>query len=369
MSKSEAEIELNVVLETMVDGAIIIDSKGIIQSFNPASVRIFGYEAAEVIGRNVSCLMLSPDKERHDAFIEAYVASGNKKIIGIGREVKGLKKDGRAFPMELSVGEANTAKGRYFIGIFRDLTRRTEDRLRFEQLQAEHFHLSRVASMNQMASTIAHEINQPLTAAFNYLEAIDIMLKKETGGITDEIAPILNKSKEQIKRASNIISRMRQFIERGEVEKSGTPVKPLIETSKKLAIMPFKDAAIVVEKYIGRDVDAVHANAIQIQQVLVNIIQNACESMASVSDRKLVISVSKAKDKGFVQFDIADNGVGITEPEMERLFLPFNSNKKNGMGVGLSISHSIIREHGGSMWAEQNHPNGMVFSFTLPTAR
>ena len=166
----EREALLRAILETSPDGLITIDETGTIQSFNPAAERMFGYDAAEVIGRNVSCLMPSPYREEHDAYLERFLRTGEKRIIGIGREVLGQRKDGTIFPLELAVGEVQAAGRQFFAGFVKDVSARQQSEQRLQELQAELIHVSRLSAMGEMASALAHELNQPLTAIINYAQ-------------------------------------------------------------------------------------------------------------------------------------------------------------------------------------------------------
>jgi two-component system, LuxR family, sensor kinase FixL len=171
LAQRESELRLRSILDTVPDAIVVIDGQGIIQSFSPAAERLFGYDGAEVVGRNVKILMPTPYREAHDGYLDRYLRTGERRIIGIGRVVVGLRKTGETFPMELQVGEFAVAGSRYFTGFVRDLTERQEAERRIQDLQAELLHASRLSVMGQMASTMAHELNQPLTAVMNYLEA------------------------------------------------------------------------------------------------------------------------------------------------------------------------------------------------------
>src|SRR5690606_22686780 len=169
-------IHLRSILETVPDAMVVIDEKGRIISFSKAAERMFGFAEAELLGENVSALMPSPDRERHDGYLQRYLETGEKKIIGIGRLVTARRRDGTTFPMELSVGEATIGAERIFTGFIRDLTERQEAEKRLHTLQDELAHVSRVTAMGTLATSIAHELNQPLTAIANYVETASDML-------------------------------------------------------------------------------------------------------------------------------------------------------------------------------------------------
>jgi len=358
------DIELTDVLNTLVDGAIIIDDKANIVFFNKACMDIFGYTANAVMNQNVKMLMPEPFQSEHDAYVEAYQKTKIRKIIGIGREVAGKRQDGSTFPMDLAVGETRINGQSFYIGIIRDLSDYNDRKRKFEHLQEQHFHLSRVAAMNEMGTTIAHELNQPLSASVNYIETTRALLS-DFPGSTDTLDDVLDKAAEQIQRASEIIARMRRFIERGDIEKTPLKLDNLIDSSLLLASPAFKHLNVQVSVDLPDNLPFISGNDIQIQQVLVNLIRNAFESMEDSERRKLDIVVERVKQNA-IQVLIKDSGRGLTSRQIDKLFTAFSTSKSGGLGVGLSISQSIISNHGGQIWAEPNQPEGSIFGFTLP---
>lgn len=366
MDNHEAEIELEAVLDTLVDGVIIINALGVMSLFNPACEKMFGYEPGEVIGQNVKMLMPEPYQTEHDTYLKNYKDTAVKKIIGIGREVRGKRKNGSIFPMDLSVGESSLEGKPIFVGIIRDLTKRHEERRKYEHLQEEHFHLSRVSAMNEMGSAIAHELNQPIAASINYTETAKLIIERGGTLDTDKLMSILNRAVEQTHRASDIISRMRGFIERGDVEKAPQNIRDIAETSVRLAFLGLDNQDIALTYDIKNDIPLVFVNSIQIQQVFVNLIKNACEAMFDSPQKDLLIRATLSDSGDYVSVSVIDTGRGLTEKDIETLFVPFSSQKSEGMGVGLSISQSIITHNGGQLWAQPHNPVGSVFHFTLP---
>ncbi len=367
MTGTTTQTELEAVLDTMVDGVIMIDERGIIQRYNPACAVIFGYRAEEVIGRNVSILMPDPDRHQHDDYISNYQKTGNAKIIGIGREVRGRRKDGSTFPMYLSVGEMSDVQTNAFVGIIRDLTVESEQRAKFDQLQRDHFHLSRVSAMDQMGAAIAHELNQPLTAIMNYLEAGAALIVQDQAGSKDKIQSVMRQSIGQADRAASILTRLRRFIESGDIEKTIQGLDDIIQTAAKLTLPAYKNEDIALDIRLAPDLPSVLVSDIQIQQVLVNLIRNACEAMHNSAEKNLTIK-AELDGNDYAKISICDTGIGMTDAQLEKLYEPFSSNKQGGLGVGLSISQSIIANHNGRIWAERNVPQGLCFYFTLPTA-
>jgi len=357
---------LNAVMNTLVDAAIVIDETGEIQVINPAGEAIFGFKAEELIGRNVTVLMPEPYHSGHDNYIHNYIRTGEKKIIGIGREVQGKRKNGDVFPMSLAVGEMGQPASLLFIGIIRDLTDHNRREVEFDDLQSRHFHLSRVAAMNEMGAAIAHEINQPLAATANYIETAKILSGRATD-TEDRLTPILERALEQNNRAAEIIARMRTFIERGDVDLGPVDLEQALEASLSLSLSKFRDTGIVVIRDIDPKATCVRGDSVQIQQVLVNLIRNGCEAMSGRNETRLtIVVVPDAEHKDMVRISVSDTGIGLSADKLPDLFTAFSSTKSEGLGVGLSISRSIVRAHGGRIWATMNEAGGATFSFTLP---
>lgn len=489
MAPGSDEARFRAVVETAVNGVILIDARGTVLVFNPACERLFGYRADEVIGRNVRMLMPPPYQGEHDAYLDNYRRTGQRKIIGIGREVIGQRKDGSTFPMDLSVGEAKQDDGEVtFVGIIHDLTERklaegrrarlaaivdsTSDAIigmdlegtitswnrgagdiygwtateivgrlavaleapehrrdlehnlerlrrgdevaryettgrrkdgtdvevsvtmsptrnergevigfskiardvtelrraerRVQELTAELVHTARLSAMGQLSSSLAHELNQPLTAVLNYAEAARHMLANAPEA-PPKVAEFLEKAASQAERAGQIMRRLRRFVEKGPSEQSAESLNQVVEEASALATTGARLDGIDVELALAPDLPPVHIDKIQIQQVVVNLVRNAVEALRQTRQRRLVIRTA-AHDGHHLEVAIADTGPGIPEEIARDLFKPFVTTKKEGMGIGLSISQSIVESHEGRLWAEPNPGGGTVFRFILPRA-
>ncbi|WP_238122466.1 MULTISPECIES: sensor histidine kinase [unclassified Xanthobacter] len=357
------EAHLSSILSTVPDAMVVIDEHGIMRSFSATAERLFGYTAAEAVGQNVSVLMPSPHREAHDAYIGRYLHTGERRIIGIGRVVVGERKDGSTFPMELSVGEMRSATERFFTGFIRDLTERQETEARLQELQAELVHISRLTAMGEMASTLAHELNQPLSAIANYIKGSRRLLE---GGVvrTEMLQGALEKAGEQALRAGQIIRRLRDFVSRGESERRVESLAKLVEEASALALVGAKEHGIQVRFHYDPGCDLVLADKVQVQQVLLNLMRNALEAMMEAPRRQLLVQTEPAEDD-MVMISVSDTGSGISPEIKAQLFTPFVTTKRQGMGVGLSISRTIIEAHGGRIWVESNPAGGATFRFTL----
>lgn len=362
----EREARLRSVVDTALDGIVIIDKKGRMQSFSPAAERLFGYEEREVVGRNVNMLMPPPYREEHDGYLERYLGTGEKRIIGIGRVVVGQRKDGTTFPMDLAVGEFLLEGERFFTGFVRDVSERQSRERRLLDAQAQIRHLSRVSEMGEMASAIAHELNQPLTAIVNYVEASRRTIATTGIAVPDRVHEYMEKAVVQAGRAGDIIRRLREFLRKGEVGRAPEVVNPVVEEASALALIGSAELGVRVFMKLGKDLPAVLIDKIQIQQVVLNLVRNSVEAMAATVRKELTIATDLRDDAVLVA--VADTGPGLPEEVASRLFQPFLTTKESGMGLGLSICRSIVEVHGGRIWADGGTNGGTVFYFTLPMA-
>jgi two-component system sensor kinase FixL len=362
------EAHLNSIMQTIPDAMIVINDRGIIQSFSAAAERLFGYTSAEVVGHNVRKLMPNPYREQHDGYIGRYLSTGEKRIIGIGRIVDGERSDGSTFPMELSVGEVNSPGGRFFTGFIRDLSERQETEARLQELQTELIHISRLSAMGEMASALAHELNQPLSAIANYMMGSRRLLENQQDENSRLVRDAMDKAAEQSLRAGQIIRRLRDFVARGESEKRVESLKKLIEEASALALVGTKEHGIRVSFRFNTSNDRVIADRVQVQQVILNLIRNAIEAMEGLPQRELVVSTEDVDDT-MIAVSIADTGAGLAAEIQSKLFEPFVSTKESGMGVGLSISRTIVEAHGGMISAQPNPGGGTVFRFTLRSVK
>ncbi|WP_157216056.1 PAS domain-containing sensor histidine kinase [Flavisphingomonas formosensis] len=362
-----SESHLRSILSTVPDAMIVIDEEGVILSFSAAAERLFGYRAAEIRGRNVSALMPSPDRERHDGYIRRYLETGEKRIIGIGRVVFAARKDGTTFPMELSIGEATGGGQRVFTGFIRDITERQRTERRLETLQSELIHVSRLSAMGTMASTLAHELNQPITAVTNYVEAVRDLLGAPDPDDLPMIREALDDTAKEALRAGHIVRRLRDFVARGEVEKTIEKLPALVNEAAVLGLLGAREKGVEPVFDLDPYASPVLVDRVQIQQVLINLIRNAVEAMANSEKRKLLVA-TQPDAPGYVRVTVADTGAGVAPELASQLFSAFVSSKSEGMGLGLSICRTIVEAHGGRIWTEPRPGGGTQFHFTLVRA-
>jgi two-component system sensor kinase FixL len=359
--------DLHALIDTVPDAMVVIDVKGTIISFSKGAERMFGYAEDEILGENVRMLMPSPDREQHDGYLSHYVETGEKRIIGIGRVTTARRRDGAAFPIDLAVGEVVLRNERVFAGFIRDLTDSRETERLLHNLQGELAHASRITSMGTLATSIAHELNQPLTAVTNYVQAARDLLAEPTPENVELVREALAETANEALRAGQIVHRLRDFVSRGDSSREIASLHRLVKETTALALL---DVSVRNTDFITRldpKLDEVLVDPVQVQQVLLNLMRNALDAMADIPVRQLAIGSAPADD-GMVRITVSDSGPGLAPEIAERLFQPFVSTKDSGMGLGLSICHTIVSSHGGKIWAEPSDLGGAAFHFTLMSA-
>jgi toluene monooxygenase system protein E len=367
----KAEQGYRVMIETANDAVVCMDESGTILLANPATMGVFGYEPAELLGKPLTVLMPEFLRKVHEDGYRRYLTTGERHLNWQGTELTGLHKNGEEFPVEISFGEEVTADGhRMFTGFVRDISgKKQTEKLRasLHETQAELTRVSRLTTMGELAASIAHEVNQPLTGITSTGNACLRLLANQN------LDPqVLRRALEEIvadgTRASAVIARIRGFIKKTPPEKQALDINEAIQEVLALAGHELQKNDILVESQLTKTLPLVPADRIQLQQVLLNLIINGIEAMAEVTDRPRVLGIQSHLDEsGNVLIAVRDAGTGLGS-EADRLFTPFFTTKANGLGMGLPISRTILEDAGGRLWAAPNSPHGAVFSFTLPAA-
>ncbi|HUG61529.1 MAG TPA: PAS domain S-box protein, partial [Methylomirabilota bacterium] len=299
------------VLDTAADGIVVIDEEGRILAFNKSCEALFGYVADEVIGLNVKIIMPPKYAHDHDRYISNYRETGERRIIGIGREVSGMHRDGTVFPLELSVGEAVSADGRQFIGILRDLRPRKQFELRLSQLQAQVVHMTRLSAMDEMGAAMAHELNQPLTALMLYLQAVMRPLRLGDGSVhPDKVVAIMEKALAEAERAGGIIQRMRQMVEKRDPERSRNDLRSVVDEAVDLSAFVAQGSTVRIRRAYGDEPLVADVDPIQIQQIVINLLKNAVEVARDSEDRWVEIALTRTDRQALVK--VSDSGPGLS---------------------------------------------------------
>jgi len=362
-----SEENYRLVVETAPDAVISIDERGAILFANPATVRIFGYDPTELIGKPLTVLMPEFLRKLHEKGFSRYLATGQRHINWQGTELTALRKNGQEFPVEISFGELSRDGHKVFTGFIRDISERKQAQQALQMTQADLARVSRLTTMGELAASIAHEVNQPLTAVTNNSSACLRLLA------ADNLKPeVLHRALEEIvadgNRASAVVARIRGFIKKEPVEKNRLDMNDVIQEVLALADRELYENRVRLERQLTKALPLVLADRVQMQQVLLNLIMNGIEAMIPVTDQPRSLWVeSRVDESGDILVAVRDSGTGLGSAA-DRVFTPFFTTKANGMGMGLSISRSLVENHGGRLWAMPNSPIGAVFSFTLPVS-
>lgn len=367
---------LGLIIETAPDAIITADENGLILSFSPAAERIFGHQEQEVVGRNLTCLMPEPYHSEHDGYMESYLRTGEKHIIGKGREVRARRKGGEIFVAELAVGELKLGTKHVFTGFIRDADDRARAEARARDLQHRLDRVARIQLLGEISAALAHEINQPLAAISNFAEATRQALGDDAPDV-EKIAEQVAAIADQSIRAGEIIRRMRQLIDRGQADIQVEDINDIIMEAVRVGRLSTTSVGPHIHLDLGKELPAVLADRVQIQQVILNLMRNAIEAVSdddidlSIASRRAdnsgVVTLSAGTNREKILVSISDTGPGIPDEILERIFEPLLTTKSTGLGVGLAVCRTIVEAHGGSIWAE-NTKKGAAFHFTLPVA-
>jgi two-component system sensor kinase FixL len=363
---SERASEFDALMEAAVDAIVVIEGDGTIVSFSRAAEQMFGFARAEVIGHPVDVLMPEPYRSEHATYLDRYERTGEARIIGVGREGRGRRKSGEVFPVWLSIGESRTESGRRYVGIIRDLTEQRRAELERHSLELRLAHVSRLSLLGEMAAGIAHEINQPLSAITNYSQAAKNLLD---GGHGDEetLRTACLGISEQVQRAAEVIQNLRKFVRKHEIEKARLNLAQLIGGIMVLVTADASHAGVSVVTRLDSRLPDISGNAVQLQQVILNLTRNAVDAMRGQVGRAKEIRIESAMaGSKQVEIRVSDSGPGVSGALQQAIFHPFFTTKEEGLGVGLAISRSIVEAHGGTLRYEDRQGGGSTFIVTLP---
>jgi two-component system sensor kinase FixL len=343
----ESEARQRTIIDAVNDAIIALDDQNIVLSMNEAGVEMFGYDREDVIGQDIRMLLPKFD--------------GVAKIGGADREMEARRRDGSLFPTEATITQTEHDNATLFVACVRDLSEKRHAEARLRRL-----HLERLAAIGGIAAGLAHELNQPLTANATYLKSAKRLLQTPSEQRRVSVEEVLDKAAEQIMRAGRIVSSLRGLAAHGEPDKLMQNLHELIRKTHEFLAAALIEAKVQVTLRLNAEKDTIVADAVQIQQVLTNLIDNAREAMTASKRRELTISTSLID--GMIQVDISDTGPGIPDLIKSRMFEPALTTKHGGMGVGLAIARMIVEAHHGRLWAQPRGKIGAVFSFTLPLA-
>lgn len=352
---------LQTVLQTVLDGLLVIDAKGTIQSFNAAAVKIFGYEPEEVIGRNVKMLMPEPYHSSHDTYLHNYLTTGEKKVIGIGREVTARRKDGIVFPMELGINEMQIEGRRMFVGTIRDITARKNAEAELKQMVDQL--LESNTELERFAYIASHDMQEPIRMVTNFSEIV----AKDYGHVLDDTG------REYLNLVVNSGQRMRSLVEDllaySRVGNEGMHMAPFSgESALSGALENLKNLIDERNAEISFDpLPELYGNPVQFMRLVQNMITNAIKYQRKGNRPKIHIGVEDRQNEWLIS--VSDNGIGIKKEFAEQIFQPFRRlhtwDTIKGTGLGLAICRKIVENHGGRIWVDSLPGEGCVFYFTI----
>ena len=359
------ESELLSILEARPDAQFTFDANYRIQSFSPAATQTFGYDEHEVVGLDVKMLTTASTEPGNHFPTDP---SGSSDALAY-RVLIGRRRDGTAFPMEVTIGEYPGHSARLFVGHVRDLTKRRGTDQRLSEMQHDLLHATRLSAMGQMTAAIAHELKQPLAAISNYVNAAKFTIEggdksKDSAALIKEY---LDTAGQEAARAGEVLTHLREFVEKREGSRAPTNLSGTVEDAVALAFVATSDSKVRIQLHLDWTLAPVLIDRIQIQQVIVNLVRNSAEAMGTVENRDLTVSTGPGQP-GFANVTIADTGPGLAPGVLSQLFMPFVTTKATGMGIGLTICQAIVEAHGGRIWLVKSSPVGTTFSFSLPLA-
>jgi PAS domain S-box-containing protein len=356
-----------VVVETASDAVVSMGESGAIQFANAATIRVFGYDPKELIGEPLTVLMPEYMRKLHENGFRRYLTTGQRHINWQGTELTCLRKNGQEFPVEVSFGEVTMNGHRVFTGFIRDITERRqaeEGRERLRRVEADLAHVNRVSTMGELTASLAHELNQPITAAIASARACLRWLDRELPDLERASAAAMRIEKDGT-RAAEIINRLRSFYKKGTpLQRELVDVNDVVREMLDLLRAEAGRHSVSLQTDLA-EVPEVLADRVQLQQVFMNLMLNAIEAMKDTGG-ELTLK-SELGDGGDVLLSVSDTGAGLSAENADQIFNAFFTTKPQGTGMGLAISRSIIESHGGRLWAIANSGRGATFQFTLPT--
>jgi len=354
-------------VEAAPNAMVMVNREGHIILLNDQTEKVFGYAREELLGRSIDVLIPERHRSVHADLSHDYLLAPAARAMGERRDLHGRRKDGSEVPVEVGLNPISTPEGTAILASINDITARRKVEVETAQQRNELTHLSRVAMLGELSGSLAHELNQPLTAILSNAQAALRFLARDPGNIA-EIRNILEDIAEDDKRAGEIIRRLRTLLRKGEVRHRPLEVNEVVLDVLRLMRSDRLNRDVAVSSELAVDLPWVEGDRVQLQQVLVNLVMNGCDAMDGASgDRRLTLRTAVAG--GEVEVSVADRGRGIPPGELERVFEPFVSTKEEGLGLGLAVCRSIVAAHHGRLWAANNADRGASFRFTLPASR
>jgi PAS domain S-box-containing protein len=363
-----SEARYRVVVETASDAVISMDESGVIILANAATKRVFGFEPAELIGRPLTTLMPESMQRLHEAGYKRYLATGERHLNWQGTEVTALRANGEEFPVEVSFGEMMADGHKIFTGFIRDISEKKLAETALAKARADLANVARITSLGELTASIAHEVNQPLSGIVTNASTCLRMLNGDPPNI-DGARETARRTIRDGNRASDVITRLRTLFSRKEINLEPVDLNEATREVIALSLTELQRDGIVLQHEFADELPPVQGDRIQLQQVILNLLHNASDAMSTVDDRPRQLFITTALDGEHARVTVKDTGVGFDSEITDQLFESFYTTKQDGMGIGLSISRSIIEAHRGHLWAAVNDGPGSTFAFSIPRDR
>jgi PAS domain S-box-containing protein len=357
----QAEERFRMVVESAPNAVVVVNADGKIVLVNTQCERCFGYRRADLVGQPAELLVPERFRTAHSTNGVTFGVSPPAAPHGAKRELYGRRKDGSEFPVEIGLTPMQTREGSLVLCVIVDITARRQA----EEARQELAHASRLTLVGELTASIAHEINQPLGAIISYADAADLLLESAPASLA-QVRKILEYIRRDDLRASEVIRRLRALLRKDEMEMRPVDVNDLASDVLLLIRPEARRRHVTIQTQFAANLPLVRGDKVHLQQVLLNLLLNGMEAMADMPGEKRLTVRTALDQGGSVEIAISDVGAGIAQDRLPRLFEPFFSTKKNGMGLGLSLARSLIEAHGGHIWAENNSPAGATFRFVLP---
>jgi two-component system, LuxR family, sensor kinase FixL len=367
--RKQAEEQFRLVVEAAPSAMIMVNTEGRITLVNTQAEAVFGYAREELIGHPIEMLVPERFRSHHMSDRRSYLRDAQARPMGAGRELFGRRKDGSQVPVEIGLNPIHTPEGLFVLASIIDISERKQAELEAARQRNELAHLSRVTMLGELSGSIAHELNLPLSAILSNAQTAQRIL---ANGGTDlaELREILDEIVSEDKRAAEVIRRLRLWLKKGEVQQHLIRINNVVQDVLKLMRNDLIDQHVAVDTELGRHLPSINGDPIQLQQVLLNLVVNACDAMTSCKtlERRLLIRTGIENGSRAVIVSVTDRGSSVPEEKLEKIFEPFFTTKSKGLGLGLSVCRSLVTAHRGKLWATNNAQRGATFHFTLPVA-
>jgi PAS domain S-box-containing protein len=366
--RKRAEEKFRLAVEASPSAIVMINPQGEIVLVNRLTERLFGYSREELIGKTVEILVPERFREGHPAHRAGFFAAPQSRAMGAGRDLFARRKDGMEFRVEIELNPIQTSEGTLVLTAIVDITERKRAEAELQEQRAELAHVARISTMGELAASLAHELNQPLTAILSNAQAALRFMTSKPADL-EEVREILQDIVKDNSRAGEVIRRMRALVKKEALEFATLDLASLL---RDVIALVHSDAVLQnvrVTYELDDDLRPVRGDKVQLQQVLLNLLLNAFDAMneCPATEREVKLN-TEHQGTDFVQIAVSDRGTGLSGDKLDKIFQPFYTTKGEGLGMGLSICRSIIEAHGGHLWAENNADRGATFYFTLPTS-